>query len=98
MRAIGFVRQVTLGKGRHATTLHHEVMSLPEVNAAELQAAHADIVDMTPNAVADACGETVPMPARHTALHISLCPTCRGMRRMTACRTCGGSGKVMAIR
>jgi hypothetical protein len=95
MPDIGFLRPVTIGVGRQAVTVHHEVVPMPERNADELRQAHPGAVaDLTPKAL----GYPVHVPVPLSPLRLRPCPTCAGQRRMTACRTCNGLGRVMEIR
>lgn len=94
MRHVGFIRPVTIGKGQHAATVHHEVVELPERNAAELRRDHpAEVVDLTPKAL----GFEVFVPRRMSTVRVVPCRVCLGERRMTMCRACGGAGKVVVV-
>ncbi len=92
---VGFTRPVTIGTGRAAVTVHHEVVPMPARNAADLARQHPGaVVDLTPKAM----GFVVSAPAPVTPLRMAPCPTCGGARLMLVCRTCNGRGRVMEIR
>lgn len=94
MRHIGFTRPVTVGTGRRAATVHHEVVPMPAANAEALAHEHRGaVVDLTPRDL----GYPVFTPVRLTGFRLNTCPTCLGAQRMTVCRTCNGRGRVMEI-
>lgn len=90
VRHIGFTRPVKIGKGAKGVTLHQQVVSLPERNAAELAADNPGaVVDLTPKDF----GYLATVPTRMTTLRAGACRVCGGARRMTLCAACGGSGR-----
>ena len=94
MRHIGFVRPVTIGKFPRAIVAHHEVVEMPENAAALLKAEHGDaIADLTPKEI----GYQVSVPRRMSTIRVVGCPECRGERRMTVCRLCKSTGKVLVV-